>query len=158
MALFIFDWNHCLTYRLFLCLIYEKLQSWLRCMLLFNSQNKNVKNCRNNQNIWQKGVKLLICCKIRKPSEKSPHKESNIYGGCPLILVLQECDKGQIFYWSIQTCSRIMRLFVDCHHAQKPKNRPLSDFFDLTPKNFLPLLPYTDLVPPSTDPVPPSTN
>ena len=41
---------------------------------------------------------------------------------------------------------------------KKPQNCPISDFFDLTPKYFLPLLPYTDLVPPSTDPVPPSTN
>ena len=41
---------------------------------------------------------------------------------------------------------------------KKPQNCPVSDFFDLTPKYFLPLLPYTDLVPPSTDPVPPSTN
>ena len=41
---------------------------------------------------------------------------------------------------------------------KKPQNCPISDFFNLTPKYFLPLLPYTDLVPPSTDPVPPSTN
>ena len=40
---------------------------------------------------------------------------------------------------------------------KKPQNCPISDFFDLTPKYFLPQ-PYTDLVPPSTDPVPPSTN
>ena len=73
---------------------------------------------------------------------------------------LQESDKGQIFYWSIQTCSRIMRLFVDCRlwPCSKTSKLPFSDFFDLTPKYFLPLLPYTDLVPPSTDPVPPSTN
>ena len=37
---------------------------------------------------------------------------------------------------------------------KKPQNCPISDFFNLTPKYFLPLLPYTDLVPPSTDPVP----
>ena len=47
---------------------------------------------------------------------------------------------------------------VCCHHAQKPENGPISDLFNLTPKYFLPLLPYTDLVPPSTDPVPPSSN
>ena len=41
---------------------------------------------------------------------------------------------------------------------KKPRNRPISDFFDLTPKYFLVFLHYTDLVPPSTDPVPPSTN
>ena len=40
---------------------------------------------------------------------------------------------------------------------KKPQNCPISDFFNLTPKYFLPLLSYTDLVPPSTDPVPPST-
>ena len=44
---------------------------------------------------------------------------------------------------------------MDCHHAQKPQNCPISDFFDLTPKYFLVFLHYTDLVPPSTDPVPP---
>ena len=41
---------------------------------------------------------------------------------------------------------------------KKPQNCPILDFFDLTRKYFLPLLPYTVLVPPSTDPVPPSTN
>ena len=41
---------------------------------------------------------------------------------------------------------------------KKPQNCPISDFFDLTPKYFLPLLLNTDLVPPPTDPVPPSTN
>ena len=30
--------------------------------------------------------------------------------GCCLVKILQESDKGQIFYWSIQTCSRIRRL------------------------------------------------
>ena len=44
------------------------------------------------------------------------------------------------------------------NHAQKPENGPISDLFNLTPKYFLPLLPYSDLVPPSTDPVPPSAN
>ena len=47
---------------------------------------------------------------------------------------------------------------IDCHHAQKPENCPISDLFNLTPKYFLQLLHYTDLVPPSTHPVPPSTN
>ena len=41
---------------------------------------------------------------------------------------------------------------------KKPQDCPVSDFFDLTPKYFLLLLLYTDLVPPSTDPVPPSTS
>ena len=74
-------------------------------------------------------------------------------------MLLQESEKGQIFYWSIQTCSRIMLLFGGLlTMLKKTQNCPISDFFDLTPKYFLPLLPYTDLVPPSTDPVPPSTN
>ena len=30
-----------------------------------------------------------------------------------IIDLLQESDKGQIFYWSIQTCTRIM-LSIDC--------------------------------------------
>ena len=47
---------------------------------------------------------------------------------------------------------------IDCHHAQKPENGPISDLFNLTSKYFLPLLPYTYLVLPSTNPVPPSTN
>ena len=55
-------------------------------------------------------------------------------------------------------CTWIMRLFVCCHHAKKPENGLSSDLFNLTPKYFLPLLPYSDLVPPSTDPVPPSAN
>ena len=79
------------------------------------------------------------------------------------VLVLQESDKGQISYWSNQTCSRIM-LSIDwlidwlVTMLKKPQNCPISDFFDLTPKYFLVFLHYTDLVPPSTDPVPPSTN
>ena len=69
---------------------------------------------------------------------------------------LQESDKGQIFYWSIQTCSRIRLLFnwSIVTMLKKPQNCPISDFFDLTPKYFLLLLLYTNLVPPSTDPVP----
>ena len=81
------------------------------------------------------------------------------------LYVLQKSDKGQIFCWSIQTAlgsgGCLFVLFVcliDCHHAQKPENCPISDLFNLTPKYFLPLLHYTDLVPPFTDPVPPSTN
>ena len=53
-------------------------------------------------------------------------------------------------------CSSINWLIVTM--LKKPENGPISDLFNLTPKYFLPLLPYTDLVPPSTDPVPPSTN
>ena len=75
-----------------------------------------------------------------------------------LFWLLQKSDKDQTFYWSSQTCSRIRRLFGRCHHPQKPENCPISDFFNLTSKYFLLLLPYTDLVPLSTDPVPPSTN
>ena len=58
---------------------------------------------------------------------------------------LQESDKGQIFYWSIQTCSSIRLLFFDCRlivtMLKKTQNCPISDFFNLTPKYFLPLLP-----------------
>ena len=39
-------------------------------------------------------------------------------------------------------CSRIRRLFdwlvVDCHHAQKPENGPISDLFNLTQNTFCP--------------------
>ena len=74
-------------------------------------------------------------------------------------MFLHKSDKGQIFHWSSQTALGSGGcLFVDCHHAQKPENCPISDLFNLTPKYVLALLPFTDLVPPSTDPVPPSTN
>ena len=65
-----------------------------------------------------------------------------------------------IFYWSSQTCSMISRLFLHSvvTMLKKTQSCPISDFFNMTSKYFLPLLPYTDLVPPSTDPVPPSTN
>ena len=47
--------------------------------------------------------------------------------------MLQESDKGQIFYWSIQTCSRIRLLFVwlivDCHHARKTSKLPYFRLF-----------------------------
>ena len=77
--------------------------------------------------------------------------------GCCLVKILQESDKGQIFSLSIQTCFRIRRL-IDCHHAQKTSKLPYFRLLRPIPKYFLPLLPYTDLVPRSTDPVPPSTN
>ena len=66
---------------------------------------------------------------------------------------LQESDKGQIFYWSIQTCSRIRRLigWWIVTMLKKPQNCSISDFFDLTPKYFLPILPYIDPVSPSTN-------
>ena len=55
--------------------------------------------------------------------------------------ILQESHKGQIFYWPIQTCSRIRRLIGWCFVTmlKKPQNCPISDFFNLTPKYFLPL-------------------
>ena len=43
---------------------------------------------------------------------------------------------------------------VDCDHGKKTSRLPSLRLFNLTSKYFLPLLPYTDLVPPSTDPVP----
>ena len=46
-------------------------------------------------------------------------------------ITLQESDTGRIFYRSIQTCSRIMLLFVDCDHAQKNSKLP---YFRLTDK------------------------
>ena len=76
-----------------------------------------------------------------------------------IFCILQESEKGQIFYWSIQTCTRIRLLFdwLIVTMLKKPQNCPISDFFDLTPIYFLSLLHYTDPVPPSSDPVPPST-
>ena len=81
-----------------------------------------------------------------------------------LIIVpsgIAEVWRGQFFYWSSQTCSRIRRLFV-CRCLLSPCSKtsklPYFRLFRPIPKYFLPLLPYADLVPPSTDPVPPSTN
>ena len=71
---------------------------------------------------------------------------------------LQNSDKGQIFYRSSQTCSRIRRLFSRLVVTMLKKDCPISGFLDLTTKYFLPLLHYTDIVPPSTDLVPPSIN
>ena len=48
--------------------------------------------------------------------------------GCWSVKILQESDKGQIFSWSIQTCSRIRRL-IDCHHAQKTSKLPYFRLF-----------------------------
>ena len=91
---------------------------------------------------------------------------------------LQKSDKGQVFYWSSQTSTRFSRLVVTM--LKKPQNCPISDFFILTPKYFLPycliltwnrLLLYHQVpnstwpstityqpVPPYTDPLPPRTN
>ena len=52
---------------------------------------------------------------------------------------------------------------IGCDYAQ---NCPISDYFNMTPKYFLPLLPYLYwpsttkywTIPPHSDPVPPSTN
>ena len=52
--------------------------------------------------------------------------------------ILQESEKGQISYWSIHTCTRIM-LSIDwliVNHAQKPENGPISDLFNLTQNTF----------------------
>ena len=75
--------------------------------------------------------------------------------------ILQKSDKSQFFTNQLIPalgsgyCS-VGWLVVNM--LKKPQNCPISDFFNLTPKYFLPLLPYNDLVPPSTDPEPPSTN
>ena len=93
---------------------------------------------------------------------------------------LQKSDKGQVFYWSSQTSTRFSRLVVTM--LKKPQNCPISDFFILTPKYFLPyclILTWNRLlltqyhqvpnstwpstityqpVPPYTDPLPPRTN
>ena len=59
------------------------------------------------------------------------------------FLFLQESEKGQISYWSIQTCTRIM-LSIDwlidwlLTMLKKPQNCPISDFFDLYPNTFCP--------------------
>ena len=49
----------------------------------------------------------------------------------PLGMQLQESDKGQISYWSIQTCSRIMLLFDGwiVNHAQKTSKLPYFRLF-----------------------------
>ena len=75
---------------------------------------------------------------------------------------LQKSDKGQVFYWSSQTSTRFSRLVVTM--LKKPQNCPISDFFILTPKYFLPycliltwnrlLLTQYHQVPTGTDPVP----
>ena len=122
------------------------------------------------------GLKHLVGCSYwSSVSWTMVHEKfKNLFAGCFTLdvyimslgkvswekkLLLQESDKGQISYWSIQTCFRIMLLFGGLlTMLKKPQNCPISDFFDLTPKYFLVFLHYTDLVPPSTDPVPPSTN
>ena len=45
-----------------------------------------------------------------------------------IFCILQESEKGQIFYWSIQTCTRI-RLLFDCYHAQKTSKLPYFRLF-----------------------------
>ena len=46
---------------------------------------------------------------------------------------------------------------IDCDHAQKTSKLPYFRLFRPDTQILLPILPYTDLVPPSTNPVPPST-
>ena len=58
---------------------------------------------------------------------------------------LQKSDKGQVFYGSSQTSTRLNLVgsvgwlvgwLSPC--SKKPQNCPISDFFNLTPKYFLP--------------------
>ena len=83
------------------------------------------------------------------------------------IELLQESEKGQIFYWSIQTCSRI-RLLFDCDHAQKTSKLPyfrlfwpdtqilsaLTALYWPSTAFYWPSTTKYQPVPPSTDPVP----
>ena len=85
-------------------------------------------------NAFNNSQYLLYCRSLIKVKFSTDQFRPALGSGCWLI------------DWSIVTM------------LKKPQNCPISDFFDLTPKYFLPLLPFTDLVPPSTDPVPPSTN
>ena len=73
---------------------------------------------------------------------------------------LQESEKGQIFYWSIQTCSRIM-LSIDCDHAQKTSKlphfrlfRPDTQILSALTALYWPSTTKYQPVPPYTDPVP----
>ena len=75
------------------------------------------------------------------------------------VCLLQKSDKGQIFYWKSQTCTRIMRLF-DSRLSPCSKTWKLPYFRPFQPDTQIlsTLTAFTDLVQPSTDPVPPSTN
>ena len=84
--------------------------------------------------LWRSQWSILFCRSLIKVKFSTDQFRPALGSGCWLI------------DWSIVTM------------LKKPQNCPISDFFDLTPKYFLPLLPYTDLLPSSTDPVPPSTN
>ena len=70
---------------------------------------------------------------------------------------LQNSDKGQIFYWSSQTCSKIRQLFGRLVVTMLKKTALFQAFWTWQPNTFCPYC-LTALVPPSTDPVPPSTN
>ena len=62
-------------------------------------------------------------------------KIGNTSPSLPHSWLLQESDKSQIFYWSSQTCTRIM-LSIGwwiVNHAQKPENGPI---FNLTQNTF----------------------
>ena len=75
------------------------------------------------------------------------------------INFLQESEKGQISYWSIQTCTRIMLLFGGLSPCSKNLKTALFQTFSTYTQILSALTAfYTDLVPPSTDPVHPSTN
>ena len=80
---------------------------------------------------------------------------------------LQKSDKGQIFYWSSQTCSRIRLLFVDCRLSPCSKTWKLAYFRPFQPDTQI-LSALTALYWPSSafywpsttkhQPVPPYTN
>ena len=117
-------------------------------------------------------------CSIYLPISGPPRSSWDIM--VAQAFFLQKSDKGQVFYWSSQTSTRFSRLVVTM--LKKPQNCPISDFFILTPKYFLPyclILTWNRLlltqyhqvpnstwpstityqpVPPYTDPLPPRTN
>ena len=57
------------------------------------------------------------------------HKVTSHTAQILLDVKVQESDKSQIFYWSSQTCTRIMQSigWWIVNHAQKPENGPISD-------------------------------
>ena len=97
--------------------------------------------------IW---VRLLVSTQVYNCFATRKMVKWRVGEGKIQIELLQESEKGQIFYWSIQTCTRIRLLF------DWPSTTKYQSIFNTVP--YWPSTIICKPVPPSTYPVPPITN
>ena len=142
----------------------EDLVKWENGNLFFSDLSKHIK-CFNHRRCLMSSYLYAVMFEPRGTNFRFTVTKCNMF----TFVLTVDRDPGSFFLhdskmWGEEKLGvNVHRLVVDglwdhlgllCHHEQKPENCPFSYLFNLTPKYFLPLQPYTDLVPPSTEPVP----